>query len=579
MKTYQAPLRDMRFVLDEWLQAGDAWQKQPQFQHLDRETASQILEEAGRFCSEVLAPLNASGDLQGCRLEQGRVKTPEGFPAAWRQFSEAGWPALAAPEAWGGQALPQLLQAAVTEMIYASNHAFGMYHGIAHGACECLLHHGNADLQQQYLPKLVSGEWLPTMCLTEPQAGSDLGRLNCRAEPAGDAFCITGSKIFISGGDQDLTDNIIHLVLARLPDAPAGSRGISLFLVPQSLPDGRLNAVVCDGLEKKMGIKGSATCSLSFQGATGWLVGQPHSGLKAMFVMMNAARLSVGQQGLGHAEMALQLAAAYAQERTQSRAEPPPGVAAQDPAPLHWHPAIQRKLLELRAFTEGMRVIGYWTAQLLDQGDDALAGLLTPVVKAFFTGRAFQLASSALQVFGGYGYVHEYAIEQTLRDSRVAMIYEGTNEIQANDLLLRKVLADAGQQLQRLQQQVAQEIQAAASQVALQEFSQPLQQLHEAIALLVVSLQQVEDPAQPLRAAGDFLELLGLYLLGYGWLRSARLALLQGAAESSAGGDDFYRQKLDTAAFYFRYLLPEADYRTRLVAASHHRLATSGWTG
>lgn len=578
MKHYQTPLRDMRFVLDEWLQAGDDWQRQAQFQHLDSETAGQILDEAGRFCSAVLAPLNASGDLQGCRLEQGRVTTPDGFPAAWRQFTEAGWPALAAPEAWGGQALPQLLQAAVTEMIYASNHAFGMYHGIAHGACECLLHHGSETLQRQYLPQLVSGEWLPTMCLTEPQAGSDLGRLNCRAEPEGEAFRISGSKIFISGGDQDLTDNIIHLVLARLPEAPVGSRGISLFLVPQYLPDGQRNAVVCDGLEKKMGIKGSATCSLSFQGATGWLVGEPHAGLKAMFVMMNAARLSVGQQGLGHAERALQLASAYALERTQSRAEPPPGVAAQDPAPLHWHPAIQRRLLELRAFTEGMRVIGYWTAQLLDQGDEALAGLLTPVVKAFFTGRAFQLASSALQVFGGYGYVHDYAIEQTLRDSRVAMIYEGTNDIQANDLLLRKVLGDGGQQLQRLQQRVAQEIQATEGQDALQAFSRQLQQLSEAIQSLVVSLQQAEDQSQPLRAAGDFLELLGLYLLGYGWLRSARLALRQGAGEPQAGGA-FYRQKLDTAAFYFRYLLPEADYRIRLVEASHHRLAASGWTG
>lgn len=575
MWTYQAPLKDMQFVLNEWLQAESFWQLHPQYQQLDAETASQILEEAGRFCGEVLEPLNASGDLEACRLEQGQVKTPTGFPQAWQAYVDAGWPALACSEDWGGQGLPQVLQAAVTEMIYACNHAFGMYSGIAHGAYDCIARYGSIELQQHYLPKLVSGEWLPTMCLTEPQAGSDLGQLRCKAEPCGDFYSLTGSKIFISGGDQDLTNNIVHLVLARLPDAPAGTRGISLFLVPKWLdyPGGQLNTVHCDSLEKKMGIKGSATCNLSFQSATGWLVGEPHSGLKAMFAMMNAARLSVAQQGLGHAEAARQRASAYALERTQMRANPPAGVTDQNPSPLHWHPAMRRRLLELRAMSEGMRVIGYWTAQLLDQQEDALAGLLTPVVKAFFTERSFNLASSALQVFGGYGYTHEYGIEQTLRDSRIAMIYEGTNEIQANDLLLRKVLTDRGQQLNRLLEWVDAEVQQSVQQPALKVYGEQLLQLGQAIRHQVQVLLQCEDHEQPLCAAGDFLQLMGLYLLGYGWMRSARLAL---RADGTFGAD-FYRQKLATADFYFRYLLPEADYRIRMVEASCYPLAHLSW--
>lgn len=576
MWTYQAPLKDMQFVIDEWLQADVFWQKHSKYQQLDTETASQILEEAGRFCSEVLEPLNATGDLEGCYLEQGQVKTPTEFPQAWQAFVDAGWPALACSEEWGGQALPQVVQAAVTEMVYACNHAFGMYSGIAHGAYECIARYASPELQAIYLPKLVSGEWLPTMCLTEPQAGSDLGQLRCKAEPDGDAYRLTGSKIFISGGDQDLTDNIIHLVLARLPDAPKGTRGISLFLVPKWLdhPGSQLNAVHCDSLEKKMGIKGSATCSLSFQGAVGWLIGEPHSGLKAMFSMMNSARLSVAQQGLGHTEAARQRAAIYAMERTQMRAVPPTGEAERIPSPIHWHPAVQRKLLELRAFSEGMRVIGYWTAHLLDQQDEALAGLLTPIVKAFFTDRSFIMASSALQVFGGYGYIHEYGIEQTLRDSRIAMIYEGTNEIQANDLLLRKVLADQGQQFQRLQTLVNTETQQAASEPKLKGYAGQLEQLSQALIQLVEQLQHSQDIEQPLRAAGDFLQLMGLYLLGYGWLRSARLAL---QAEGQAS-DVFYQQKLATADFYFRYLFLEVEYRIRMVEASCHPLAHLSWT-
>lgn len=576
MWNYEAPIRDMQFVLNEWLDAENDWQRSHDHQGLDSETAGQILEEAGRFCSEVLQPLNAVGDMEGCRLLDGKVSTPSGFPQAWQAFVESGWPALAASEKWGGQNLPQVLQAAVTEMIYACNHAFGMYSGIAHGAYECISNFASAELQAAYLPKLVSGEWLPTMCLTEPQAGSDLGLLRCKADPDGDAFRINGNKIFISGGDQDLTENIVHLVLARLPDAPAGIKGISLFLVPKWLDESgnQSNGVLCDSIEKKMGIKGSATCSLTFQDARGWLIGEPHSGLKAMFTMMNSARLSVAQQGLGHAEAARQRASAYAVERTQMKAEPPVGEQKLIPSPLHWHPAMRRKLLELRAFTEGMRTIGYWTAHLLDQKEDGLAGLLTPIVKAFFTDRSFTLTSSALQVFGGYGYTHEYGIEQALRDCRIAMIYEGTNEIQANDLLLRKVLADQAVQLKSLMVQVNKESKKAAQLDGLMEFSAEVERLGQEILLQVRNIQQSDDPELPLRAAGDFLQLLGLYLLGFGWLRTARLA--------SEGWDSaskiFYREKLETAQFYFRYLLPEAEYRIRMLAASCYPLAYLSWT-
>ncbi|MBA4004318.1 acyl-CoA dehydrogenase family protein, partial [Delftia acidovorans] len=423
---YQPPLQDIRFVQQHWLGAEADWRRMPAHEALDQETADMVVEAAGRFCADVLAPLNGPADLQGCRLEEGRVRTPDGFPEAYAAFVEAGWPALAcAPEA-GGQGLPQLLDAALHEMLASANHGWTMYPGILHGAYACLHAHGDAHLRATYLPHIVSGRWLATMCLTEPQAGSDLGLLRSQARPRGDgSYSLDGSKIFISGGDQDMSENIVHLVLARLPDAPAGTRGLSLFLAPRGIPQdggGFLpNAIHCDGIEKKMGIKGSATCAMRFEGAQAWLVGQPHQGLAAMFVMMNSARLHVGLQGLGHAEMAWQLARAYAAERRQMRAQPRPADAQGPADPIALQPAVQRMLADLRVWTEGMRAIAGWVAHQLDLAEQApdaeeraqahaLASLLTPVVKSFFTERGFALASEALQVFGGYGYVHEYRI-------------------------------------------------------------------------------------------------------------------------------------------------------------------------
>ena len=463
-------------------------------------------------------------------------------------------------------------------MLYASNHAWAMYTGIAHGAYLCLKTHASAELQARYLPGIVSGETLPTMCLTEPQAGSDVGLLRCRAEPLGDgSYALSGSKLFISGGEHDLTRDILHLVLARLPDAPAGSRGVSLLLVPKWLDDGERNAVHCDGLEHKLGIRGSATCALRFEGAKGWLVGQAHGGLAAMFVMMNSARLHVGLQGLGHAEAAWQVARDYALERRQMRApKHPEGVVAAAADPIHLHPAMRRILLELRVRTEGMRAIGYWAAHWLDiasassdpaQRDKAerLAALLTPIVKASFTAQGFELASKALQVFGGYGYTAEFPIEQTLRDSRIAMIYEGSNEIQANDLLLRKVLGDGGAGFALLLGEMRRETRAIGS-----VYAEALGEVCAGLERLLPELQAFsgEDSEYPWRAAGDFLQLCSVALLAFAWARSARC--VAGLAEP------LRREKLESAGFCFDYLLPEFDRQLAAVRAARAPLAFIG---
>lgn len=582
MWSYQAPLRDMQFVLEHWLEAPEAWRRNPAFAALDLPLALQVLEEAARFSQGVLAPLNASGDRQGCQWVDGQVSTPQGFAQAYRAYVEGGWPALACAEALGGQGLPQLLDAALQEMLYASNHAWAMYTGIAHGAYLCLKTHGAPWLQERYLPGIISGASLPTMCLTEPQAGSDVGLLRCRAEPQADgSYRLSGSKLFISGGEHDLTANILHLVLARLPDAPEGSRGISLFLVPKRLEQGQDNGVRCDGIEHKMGIKGSATCALVFEAAQGWLVGEANRGLAAMFVMMNSARLHVGLQGLGHVEAAWQNARDYAGERQQMRAPlRPAGVAAQAADPIRYHPAMRRVLLELRATSEGLRAIGYWAAHLLDQAEhhpeprvrrqaDQLAQLLTPIIKAFFTEQGFRQASNALQVFGGYGYVAEFAIEQTLRDSRIAMIYEGSNEIQANDLLLRKVLGDGGQGFALLLEQLRDEAGQGAAVAECAGFARPLAELAEALQALVAEVQRwaLEDAEYPYRAAGDFLALCGLSLLALAWARAARVS------RRLPQGDPLRGAKLATAKFFFSYLLPQVEQRMTAVRSARAELA------
>ena len=558
MYSYKAPLRDMRFVIDEVLQAPAAWSGMPPFADLDSDTASQILEQAGKFAAEVLSPMNSEADLQACTWRDGQVTTPEAYPKAYRAYVDGGWASLPCDPEYGGQGLPLLLNAAVSEMMAGANHGWTMYPGLLHGAYECLKAHGTEALKARYLDKLVSGEWLATMNLTEPQAGSDLGLVRTRAEPQADgSYRISGSKIFISGGDQDMTANIVHLVLCRLPDAPAGSRGLSLMLAPKFLPDGTRNPIRCDGIEKKMGIKGSATCAMSFEGATCWLVGEPHKGLSAMFVMMNSARLHVALQGLGHLEMAQQNAHAYASERVQGRVGTAGGA-------IVGHPAVRRTLWSLRALCEGERVLAYWIAQLLDEAhnhpellsrsraEDQVA-LLTPVAKAFFTDNGNRGANEALQVWGGYGYVHDYGIEQTLRDSRIAMIYEGTNEIQAIDLLARKVLVDGGAKLKTLLAALEQDVAPARAHASCALLADALQQqidaVRDATAALVDGSRS--DAEWPLRIAGDYLRGFGFALLAWAWLRMA-------LAASRHAGEPWYDDKLAIARFGVQWLLPEA---------------------
>ena len=542
---YDAPLREMRFVIEQVLQAPQQWQALPALADLDMDTAAEVLAQAARFTSELLQPLNGPGDRQGCRLVEGRVKTPDGFAAAWRAFVDGGWPALAVGPEHGGQGLPQLLNAALFEMLAAANHGWTMYPGLLHGACETLLHHGSAELKATYLPKLVSGEWLAAMALTEPQAGSDLGGVRTAAVPQADgSLAVSGGKIFISGGDHDLSDNIVHLVLCRLPDAPAGSKGLSLALVPAVLPDGRRNSVFCDGLEHKLGIHGSATCVMRYEAATGWLVGEPNRGLAAMFLMMNAARLHVALQGLGHLEMAQQNARRYALERQQFR------------GPIAQQPAMRRTLLNLQAVAEGLRVLMYRGAMRLDEAEHhpdparraaaaAEASILTPVLKAFGTQQGFQGASDALQVWGGYGYVAEYGIEQTLRDARIAMIYEGTNEIQAIDLLQRKLLGSAGPAFEALLRDLHTAVDDSAAGQALQA------QLQAASAALqAVRAQAAADAEAPLRVADDFLAGTGHLLLAWAWCATQRAA--------RSGSTAWHAERGAVARHGIDWVLPQA---------------------
>ena len=583
MWTYQAPVADMLYLMDQVLGAPASWAEMPQFDGLDADTAREVVEQAARFAGEVLAPTNAPGDLAGCLWSPEGVSTPPGYRAAYQAFVAGGWPALAcAPEA-GGQGLPQLLNAALFEMLAAANHGWTMYPGLLHGAYEVIKAHAVPALRERYLAKLCSGEWLGTMCLTEPQAGSDLGLVRTRADLVGQGdataalaangapVTITGGKIFISGGDHDLTDNIVHLVLCRLAGAPGGTKGLSLAIVPKILPDGRRNAVHCDSIEQKMGIKGSATCQMRFENAEGWLIGEPNRGLAAMFLMMNAARLHVGLQGLGHLEAATQNAWRYAAERLQMRAAQRPGDAPPAAAdPIAWHPAVRRILLTLQARTDACRLLAYWCALLLDEHEQhpdaarrARAGghvaLLTPLAKALFTDLGHRSADEALQVWGGYVYVHEFGIEQTVRDSRIALIYEGTNEIQAVDLVQRKLLDDGGARSDALMHELAREVAACQAVPALQPYAAALAQQLQAWQRVQQALLagRAADPEWPLRVADDVLHGIGHALMCWAWARAARTAL-DPACPTPPGGRSA-AQWLQAARFGLDWLLPQAQ--------------------
>ncbi len=558
MQARQA-LADIQFLLTEVLQAPAQWQALAPFADTDGELAAQVLEEAAKFVDSAVAPLQRTGDEVGCRFDAGQVHTPPGFRDAYQAFWQGGWPALACAPEDGGQGLPAVLECVLFEWLAGANHGWTMAPGLLHGAYECIKHHASDALKAQYLEKVATGEWLATMCLTEAHAGSDLGLVRTRGVPQPDGSArVNGSKIFISGGEHDLTDNIVHLVLARLPDAPAGPKGLSLFLVPKVLPDGSRNAVVCERIEEKMGLHGSPTCVMRFDDATGWLVGEPNKGLNAMFVMMNAARLHVGLQGIGLLEAAWQKASAYAAERRQMRA---PG--AKDTSLIQDHPAIRRTLQTQRAWIDGGRVLAYHTALQLDvakHSTDAAAraaaqrwcALVTPVLKAALTDQGFQGASACLQVFGGHGYVSEWGIEQIVRDVRVAMIYEGTNEIQAIDLLVRKVLADGGQGLAALLATLpgaAPSPSASARRHALVEITQTL------------AIAAQTDPELPYWVADDYLRAVALVLLDWAWGEI-------GAAGKSERGSEPLRESdrwTAPAQALAQWVLPEFDMRAAML--------------
>ncbi|MDE2605581.1 MAG: acyl-CoA dehydrogenase [Burkholderiales bacterium] len=527
MNDYRPPVDDHRFLLLEVLRAGEALPALPAFAEADAGLLAQVMEEAGKFVGEVVAPLQAAGDHPGCRFEAGRVTTPPGFADAYRAFWQAGWPSLACAPEDGGQGLPWVLEGVLYEMLSAANHGWTMAPGLLHGAYECLRHHGSEELKARYLGRIASGEWLATMCLTEPHAGSDLGLARTQALPQADgSHRLRGTKIFISGGEHDLTDNIVHLVLAREPGAPAGPKGLSLFLAPKVLPDGQRNGVVCERIEEKMGLHGSPTCVLRFDEATGWRVGEPGRGLNAMFVMMNAARLHVALQGIGLLDAAWQKAQAYAQERTQMRA---PGALRGEGAadPIGRHPAVRRILDTERAWVDGLRVLAYRTGIELDlarhhpeaarrAAAQQWCSLVTPVLKAMCTEQGFGGASRCLQVFGGHGYVKEWGIEQIVRDSRVTMIYEGTNEIQAIDLLARKVLPDGGEALFAQLDALAAQLDARDDAALLARFA--------ALRALTQELAQAATHSDTLayEAADDYLRAVGLVLFAWAWREIAR---------------------------------------------------------
>jgi alkylation response protein AidB-like acyl-CoA dehydrogenase len=531
---YQPRPDDVRFVLDAVLGAAPRLRALAPFAELDDALQSQVLDEAGKFVAEVIAPVNRIGDETGCRFCDGEVLTPPGFRAAYEAFVQGGWPALSAAPEDGGQGLPAVLEAVLFEWLSAANHGLTMAPGLLHGAYECLRHHGSDELKQRYLPAIASGEWLATMCLTEAHAGSDLGLVRTRAVAQADgSFRVAGRKIFISGGEHDLTPNIVHLVLCRLPEAPAGPKGLSLVLVPKLLPDGTRNAVHCERIEEKMGLHGSPTCVMRFDDATGWLIGEPNRGLAAMFVMMNAARLHVALQGIGLLDAAWQKADAYAQERRQMRAPgPAPASRSSEAADLvAEHPAIRRILDTQRAWIDGARVIAYRTAIQLDvarhDGDAGLreraqrwCALVTPVLKAACTQQAFLGASECLQVFGGHGYVREWGIEQVVRDARVTMIYEGTNEIQAIDLLVRKVLADGGAGMSGLLIELRDELDASREVEA--DVQRRLAQLRYLGTTVAMAAQA--DAALPFEVADDYLRVVMLAILAWAWARIERVA-------------------------------------------------------
>jgi alkylation response protein AidB-like acyl-CoA dehydrogenase len=584
MSDYKAPLRDIRFVLNEVFEVSRLWATMPAMAEVvDEETAHAVLEEAGKIAAQVIAPLNQSGDEQGCSWKNGVVNTPAGFPAAYRAFAEGGWGGVGGDPAYGGMGMPKVIGAQVEEMVNSANLSFGLYPMLTAGACLAINAHASEALKAAYLPNMYAGVWTGSMCLTEPHAGTDLGIIRTKAEPQADgSYTVSGTKIFITGGEQDLTENIIHLVLARLPDAPAGPKGISLFLVPKVMVNadgslGKNNAVSCGSIEHKMGIKGSATCVMNFDGATGWIVDAPNKGLAAMFTMMNYERLGVGIQGLACAERSYQSAVEYARDRLQSRSPTGPQSTDKVADPIIVHPDVRRMLLTMKATNEGGRAFSTYVAMQLDiakfdevaatrKRAEALVSLLTPVAKAFLTDLGLESTVHGQQVLGGHGYIREWGQEQLVRDVRITQIYEGTNGIQALDLVGRKVVGTGGELYRLFADEIRHFVATASADLA--EFTKPLNTaLDNLDELTAWVLDRAKNNPNEIGAASvEYLHVFGYTAYAYMW------ALMAKAAMGKETQDDFYASKLGTARFYFARLLPRVHSLAASVKAGSESL-------
>ncbi|MEL6878471.1 MAG: acyl-CoA dehydrogenase C-terminal domain-containing protein [Pseudomonadota bacterium] len=590
MPTYTAPTRETRFIVNEMLDLA-SFGNLPGFENATPDMIDTVINEAGKFCAEVLAPINQIGDEQGCtRHEDGSVTTPDGFKEAYEQYVESGWGTLAKPEEFGGQGLPHVLGFAVEEFTGTANQAFAMYPGLTNGATAAIEAAGSQEQKEMYLPKMISGEWSGTMNLTEPHCGTDLGMIRTKAEPNGDgSYAITGTKIFISAGEHDLTSNIIHLVLAKTPGAPDSSKGISLFIVPKFILDengepGERNGVSCGSIEKKMGIHGNATCVLNYDGAKGFMVGEENRGLAAMFVMMNAARLGVGLQGLAQAEVAYQNAVTYALDRRQGRALTGPKDTDAQADPIFVHPDVRRMLMDAKVFNESMRALCLWGALQVDlthkaqteeerKQADQLIGLMTPVIKGYGTDKGYDIANNMQQVYGGHGYVTEWGMEQFVRDSRIAMIYEGTNGVQAMDLCGRKLASNGGAAIQAFFAAVEEEIASAKHSDELKDVAEKLEKaLGEQKAATMWFMQNaMQNPNHLGAGAHHYMHIMGIVTLGFMWLKMAKTALEKLGTDTTDRA--FYEAKLTSAAYYAERFLPDAGaLRRKLEAGSENMM-------
>lgn len=573
MPEYKAPQREMKFVLNEVFDVEQHYQQLPGFEEATADVLEAVIDEGAKFSERVIGPLNQSGDQQGCHFENGVVTTPDGFKAAYEQYVEAGWPSLPHKPEWGGQGLPESLGIVINEMIGTANWSWSMYPGLSHGAMATIEEHGTDEQKQTYLTKLISGEWTGTMCLTESHCGTDLGMLRTRAEANDDgSYSLTGTKIFISAGEHDMAGNIVHIVLARLPDAPEGTKGISLFIVPKFLPDAdgnvaERNGVACGSIEHKMGIHGNATCVINFDGAKGFLIGPPNRGLNCMFTFMNVARIGTAIQGLAHAELGFQGSLAYAKDRLQMRSlsgdKNPEGPAD----PIIVHPEVRKMLLTQKAIAEGGRALCYYTAMLVDSAShatnederkdaDTLLALLTPIAKAFLTELGFEAANHGLQVFGGHGYIAEWGMEQNVRDSRISMLYEGTTQIQALDLLGRKVLMTQGESLRKFTKIIHKFCKEESGNKALKPFLKPLAEMNKEWGNLTmkIGMKAMKNRDEVGAASVDYLMYSGYVTLAYLWARMAKTA--QEKLDNGTDEADFYKAKLSTARFYYERMLP-----------------------